>query len=112
MPEACEISLSRLDDDTLQIRLAGSWRIEDGLPSINQIQKETNSQPQIRRITFDTEEITAWDSGLLTFLTRVVDQSTQSQIQMDREGLPAGVRRLLELAEAVPGVGSVSCSAF
>ncbi len=102
MPEACEISLSRLDDDTLQIRLAGSWRIEDGLPSINQIQKETNSQPQIRRITFDTEEITAWDSGLLTFLTRVVDQSTQSQIQMDREGLPAGVRRLLELAEAVP----------
>ena len=102
MPEACEISLSRLDDDTLQIRLAGSWRIADGLPSINQIQQETNSPPQIRRITFDTEKITAWDSGLLTFLTRVVDQSIQRQIQMDREGLPAGVRRLLELAEAVP----------
>lgn len=76
--------------------------MEDGLPSIKQIQNETNSRPQVRRITFETHEITDWDSGLLTFLTRLVDQSTKSQIQMDRAGLPLGVRRLLELAEAVP----------
>ncbi len=32
------MSFSRLHDDTLQIRLAGSWRIQDGLPSVNQLQ--------------------------------------------------------------------------
>jgi len=102
MPGAYEISFSRPSDDTLQIRLAGSWLIQDGLPLSNEVQNQTESQPPVRRITFDTQEITDWDSALLTFLTRVVDQSTRKQIQMDREGLPSGVRRLLELAEAVP----------
>ncbi|MCH6545370.1 MAG: ABC transporter permease [Deltaproteobacteria bacterium] len=102
MPGAYEISFSRPSDDTLQIRLAGSWLMQDGLPSSNEVQNQTESHPPVRRITFDTQEITDWDSGLLTFLTRVVDQSTRKQIQMDREGLPSGVRRLLELAEAVP----------
>ena len=102
MPGACEISFNRPNDDTLQIRLAGSWRIQDGLPSSDEVLNQTESQPPVRRITFDTQEITEWDSGLLTYLTRVVDQSTRKQIQMDREGLPSGVRRLLELAEAVP----------
>ncbi|MFB3108292.1 MAG: hypothetical protein ACE1ZE_02855, partial [Candidatus Binatia bacterium] len=98
MPGAYEISFSRPSDDTLQIRLAGSWLMQDGLPSSNEVQNQTESQPPVRRITFDTQEITDWDSGLLTFLTRVVDHSTRNQIQMDREGLPSGVRRLLELA--------------
>ena len=102
MPAAYEISFSRPSDDTLQIRLAGSWLIQDGLPSSNEVQNQTESHPPVRRITFDTQEITDWDSGLLTFLTRVVDQSTRKQIQMDRAGLPSGVKRLLALAEAVP----------
>ncbi len=39
---------------------------------------------------------------MLTFLTKLVNQSAQGQIELDREGLPSGVRRLLSLAEAVP----------
>ncbi len=76
MPGAYEISFSRPNDDTLQIRLAGSWRIQDGLPSSNEVQNQTESQPPVRRITFNTQEITDWDSGLLTFLTRVDEQNS------------------------------------
>ena len=97
-----EMSFSRRGDDTLLVLLAGSWRLQDDLPSANEVRKQVKSNPRVRRIAFETQEITAWDSGLLTFLTKLVNQSAQGQIELDREGLPSGVRRLLSLAEAVP----------
>jgi phospholipid/cholesterol/gamma-HCH transport system permease protein len=96
------MSFSRRGDDTLLVLLAGSWKLQDDLPSANEVQKQVKSNPRVRRIAFETQEITAWDSGLLTFLTKLVNQSAQGQIELDREGLPSGVRRLLSLAEAVP----------
>jgi phospholipid/cholesterol/gamma-HCH transport system permease protein len=38
----------------------------------------------------------------LTFLIKVIDQCSQNRIEIDKEGLPEGVRRLLSLAFAVP----------
>ncbi len=101
-PAPSEMSFSRRDDDTLLVWLAGSWKLQDDLPSANEVQKQVKSNPRVRRIAFETQKITAWDSGLLTFLTKLVNQSAQGQIELDREGLPSGVRRLLSLAEAVP----------
>ncbi len=76
--------------------------MRESLPSAAAVQKQMDSGPRVRRIAFDTREIQAWDSGLLMFLSKVVAQSAQSQIELDREGLPCGVRRLLALAEKVP----------
>ncbi len=97
-----EISFNHPTDDTLLVRLSGSWRMQDGLPSATEVEKQVESGSRVRRIAFDTRDITAWDSGLLTFLTKVITQSARSQIDLDREGLSSGVRRLLSLAEAVP----------
>jgi hypothetical protein len=41
--------------------------------------------------------------GLIAFLTNTTDICRARGIAEDRAGLPAGLRRLLELAEAVPG---------
>lgn len=101
-PSPSEMSFSRRGDDTLLVRLAGSWRMQDRLPSATEVQKQVKLNPRVRRIAFETQEIAAWDSGLLTFLSKLVNQSAQGQIELDREGLPSGVRRLLGLAEAVP----------
>lgn len=76
--------------------------MQDRLPSRIELQKRLESGPRVQRIIFDTQAITAWDTGLLTFLTRILDQSARNRIDTDREGLPPGVRRLLNLAEAVP----------
>ncbi len=101
-PVPSEISFNHPTDDTLLVRLSGSWRMQDGLPSATEVEKQVESGARVRRIAFDTRDITAWDSGLLTFLTKVITQSARSQIDLDREGLSSGVRRLLSLAEAVP----------
>ena len=92
----------RPGDDTLVVRLAGSWKLEDGLPATAELQQQLEVTPRVRRLSFDTHALTAWDSGLLTFVREVVEQSTSRQLVVDQRGLPAGVQRLLALAAAVP----------
>jgi phospholipid/cholesterol/gamma-HCH transport system permease protein len=52
-------------------------------------------------IGFDTTELGQWDSLLLTFLTAVENGCKASSVRIDRRGLPAGIRGMLELADAV-----------
>ncbi len=98
----CDMTFSQPSDDTLHIRLTGSWKIGNLLPSASDVQKQLEGGPRIRRLTFDTENLTGWNSGLLTFLIKIIDQCSQSEIHAEKEGLPQGVQRLLALASAVP----------
>lgn len=102
IPAQCQISFDRLNDATLLVRLSGSWTIGNNLLSASDVQKEIESGAGVGNITFDTKQLTGWDSGLLTFLTKVIDLCSQKQIQIDKKGLPKGVQRLLDLASAVP----------
>ena len=97
-----EMNFSRPIDDTLLVRLAGDWTIAEGIPSVEEVQKQADSGPPVQRIAFDTQDLGRWDSGLITFLIKLFEQSSQIQIDTNREGLPEGVRRLLDLAAAVP----------
>ncbi|MEW6441182.1 MAG: ABC transporter permease [bacterium] len=96
-----EIFVQRREDQKLVLRLAGSWCMKAGMPSTASIAEEFSHGPA-RALTFDTTALSAWDTGLLTFLTRVTSLCREREIPTEREGLPSGVRRLLELAEAVP----------
>ena len=101
-PVRCELSFSRPTDDTLLIRLAGSWRIGQELPSADAVRKQLDSGTPIKRFAFDTKELTRWDSALLAFLIKIRDLSLENNIDLDTDGLPGGVKRLLSLASAVP----------
>ncbi len=99
---ACALAFSRPADDVLQVRIAGSWKLGRGLPSADEVQRQLASGAPVRRVTFDARELGGWDSGLLTFLTRVIARNKAQHIEIDQAGLPEGVRRLLALAGAVP----------
>jgi phospholipid/cholesterol/gamma-HCH transport system permease protein len=96
------MSFNRPTEDTLLVRLAGSWKISNKLPSAKEVQQQLKSGLKTRRVIFDTQGVTGWDTGLLTFLIKVIDLCSRSKIDIDREGLPEGVNRLLALAAAVP----------
>jgi len=72
------------------------------LPPIANALKEISSNPSIRKVAFDSSGVTGWDSGLLTFLTKLIAETERRGIEADRAGLPEGVGRLLALAAAVP----------
>jgi phospholipid/cholesterol/gamma-HCH transport system permease protein len=97
-----EISSDRQAKDTLRLRFKGSWKIGAHFPSADVVQKKIASSGGIRRIGFDMEKLTDWDSGLLTFLIKISDFCSQNNIVFDKDGLPEGVRRLIDLATAVP----------
>jgi phospholipid/cholesterol/gamma-HCH transport system permease protein len=84
---------------TLVIGLAGPWRLEGGLPSADEVARRLGG---ISRIAFDTSGLESWDSSLLAFVSKIIDLANERRIAVDRAGLPTGVRRLLDLAEAVP----------
>lgn len=87
---------------TLLIHLSGTWKIEHELPPAFAVHKEIASRPPLQHISFDTSNLTGWDSGLLIFLMKVIDQCSRNKISMEKEGLPHGVQRLLALALSVP----------
>jgi phospholipid/cholesterol/gamma-HCH transport system permease protein len=97
-----QISFRREDATTLRVRFSGTWRLRRGLPTAALVECELKSAAHIRGIAFDADELAFWDSSVLTFLVEVSELCRRRGVHMDRTGLPAGVRRLLDLAEAVP----------
>jgi hypothetical protein len=93
---------SRPTVDTLLVEFSGSWRLQDEFPALTDVEQSLDDTPRVQRITFDTTGLTAWDSGLLTFLLELIACGARRQIVVDQEGLPSGLKRLLHLATAVP----------
>ena len=100
--QAGEFSSDRQAKDTLRLRLKGSWKIGARFPTADVVEKQIESSGNIRRIAFQTENLTAWDSGLLTFLIKISAYCSKNNIVFDKDGLPEGVARLIALATAVP----------
>src|ERR1041384_8777441 len=87
------------NDSTLVVGLSGRWSVESGLPPISEVEQRLGG---IRRIAFDTSGLESWDSGLLAFLTKIVELARARGVEVDLSTLPPGVRRLLDLAQEVP----------
>ena len=84
------------------VHLVGHWTIRAGAPVVTEMYQQLDASPPVRRLAFEAQALTAWDTRLLTFLRQVLEASTHHQIVVDPQGLPDGVRRLLALAAAVP----------
>jgi phospholipid/cholesterol/gamma-HCH transport system permease protein len=94
--------------------LGGVWRLHGRRPAghgahsaavpasaLTEIMKEVE-RLAAHRLEFDSSELAAWDSSLLIFVLEVTMACGRLQVVVDRAGLPAGVRHLLAMAEAVP----------
>ena len=96
------VSVDRSGGDVLTLSLSGSWKLDQGVPSADAALKEIESGQPIRSVALDVTGMSGWDSGLLTFLIKIFEACSKAKIEVDKEGLPEGVRRLINLATAVP----------
>jgi phospholipid/cholesterol/gamma-HCH transport system permease protein len=76
--------------------------MQRGLPSINAVEREIKSFPQPRLVQFETQELSNWDSSIVWFLTKISELCRARGVPVDLGKLPKGLRRLVELAEAIP----------
>ncbi len=102
MSTECEVSLDRSPEGALRVRLSGAWGLEEGLPPVDPVRRELASEPPPSRVEFDASDLSAWDSGVLSYLVQVDELCSERGIEVDRESLPSGLQRLIELATAVP----------
>ena len=96
-----ELQVIHPAEGTLVLRLAGSWRLEDELPGVSEVEGKLEAEQPVRRLSFEAGDVTAWDSGLLTFVRKLMDVGKRRGIEVDRSGLPEGAQHLLNLATAV-----------
>ena len=101
MAAEANLSFDRAADGTLLLRLSGPWHLLAGVPSVDLVDRELSSATP-KRLGFDASALSEWDTGVLTFVTRVGEICKGRSIAVDRSGLPQGVQDLLGLAETVP----------
>jgi len=101
-PGPPELRFQQPTTDTVCVELVGSWTMEAELPATTGVVQQLGTAPQVRRLTFETQGLQAWDRVLLTFLLKLDAFCAQKNIAIDRAGLPPGAQGLLRLATAVP----------
>jgi phospholipid/cholesterol/gamma-HCH transport system permease protein len=97
-----ELGFDRPAPDTLRIRLAGTWRLRDRLPALDAVDRALTGAPAPRLVVLDAAAVAGWDTGLVSFVVRILDRCARAAVPVDRSGLPAGVERLVALVAAVP----------
>jgi len=100
--ETMALGFSRMEDDSLVVRLAGTWKIGGELPSSDEVKRQLETAPPVRRVILDGRQVRDWDTVLLAFLTKLTDDCLRKKIQVEKKLLPRGVQRLMALALAVP----------
>jgi len=103
--DIARVSLQR-EGDQLVVGLMGTWQISAHLPGTTAVEEALEGPPSPQGIQFESAAIEGWDSTVVTFLMGVEDAADSRSIPVDRAGLPDGVRRLVELARAVPERGT------
>ncbi len=97
-----KLCFQRPDEDTFRIVISGNWKLEDSIPSPDEAIKTIENKGAVKQITFDSDALLSWDTGLLIFLAGIITFSSEHNVNIDRKGLPVGVQRLLSLASKVP----------
>ncbi len=105
-----EIKIEKNGEQGICLFLTGDWKLENSLPTVRDIESVLSSEPFkdstgstiINSACFDSSGLTAWDSGLLTFLLSSISFFAERGISPDMSGMPSGVNRLIALATVVP----------
>lgn len=90
----------RIGDDLLEMSCGGRWCLDQDLPPAGVIVAEMETG--FSRLSFNTAELSAWDTGFLAFLRVLFTLCGERGISIEPDGLPNGVRHLLAMAAAVP----------
>ncbi|MFH1440720.1 MAG: ABC transporter permease [Candidatus Omnitrophota bacterium] len=83
---------------TLHIKINGDWLISSELPSVHEVSLALAAHADITQITFDISQLAKWDSGLVSFLLKLIRDAESNNIKVILDSLPQGVQKLLAIA--------------
>jgi phospholipid/cholesterol/gamma-HCH transport system permease protein len=85
-----ELRCRRPTADTVLVEFSGSWRLQDEVPSLASLEQPLTAAPCVQRLAFDTTALSAWDSGLVTFVLNIMDFGPSARLWWTRRACPIG----------------------
>ncbi|MFN2366520.1 MAG: MlaE family ABC transporter permease [Desulfurivibrionaceae bacterium] len=91
------IETNFIGKESLEVSFTGRWCLDQDLPSVEILRPELSGR--LKRLTFRTD-LADWDTGFPAFLFNLIRLGADQGIEVEQDGLPEGVRHLLDLASA------------
>jgi phospholipid/cholesterol/gamma-HCH transport system permease protein len=87
---------------TLLLKFSGNAGGKSNPLSIGVVRDALDQSAGVRLLSFESAGVTAWDSHFVAFVRKCTELCRKRNVELQDDGLPQGVRRLMRLAEAVP----------
>ncbi len=88
----------------LTVSLGGEWRYGVGVGHPTTLFDKQHSHGEIKKIIFIEDELTFWDSSLISFIKKTHDDAKERNIFVDVSLLSPGIQKLLALADTIPAL--------
>lgn len=89
-------------EGALLLELSGNWATAENAPELSAIEQIVSGAPSASKLSFDCAGLVEWNTQLLVAIRYAVEWAEAREMAVDRDGLPEGIRNLLNLADAVP----------
>jgi phospholipid/cholesterol/gamma-HCH transport system permease protein len=96
------LEIGQTNEGVSLVRFSGDWLLRTGMTSAENILDSLNLGAGQHRLALDLSGVGRWDSALVSLVVQLRRGCESRSIQMDWHGMPEGLRRLVELAVAVP----------
>ncbi|MCW8800955.1 MAG: ABC transporter permease [Desulfobacter sp.] len=98
----CSYSLDLKKSGKPCLSLEGRWIEADWIPQAAKVLAGLDGSANDRTLSLAGTGISDWDSTLLVFLSKIISGCRERGLAVEFVDFPKGVRRLLDLASAVP----------
>lgn len=102
---------ARREGGSFVLYFSGSWTTRSQKPELEPIYAEIEREADLQTLHLDADQLTGWDSSLLVAVRQVCDWAESRGLVPRLDGLPEGVRRLIDLSQAVPENEAADASA-
>lgn len=93
-----KVDLNQINTNELNLVLSGDWNLRLSHPVFADIESPLHEIDFVSKLTFNSQDLGAWDTSLLIFLLQLIKFAKHQGINVDKSGLPSGIVNLLNLA--------------
>ncbi|MFP4674371.1 MAG: MlaE family ABC transporter permease [Opitutales bacterium] len=97
----------RREGATLELLFSGKWGIGVVRPAIARVMEALDEGGGVDSVRFDSTDLVSWDTTLLTFVQRCCQEAERRALNIEVEGLPDGVRNMIQLSRRAGEVENV-----
>ena len=97
-----QVDIVRGEGGKLVVRVSGAWHLRHGMPLAVSVEPALSAGARPAQVAIDATGVTGWDSSLVNFIVGLAEICERREIPLQREGLPPGLTRFIDLAETVP----------